>query len=84
MTIKGIGEAKAITLVAALELGSRRQSVFPLNKTQVRSSNELAEYLKTALKDYAHEVFAVVFINSANKINHFEIISSGGIIAHDR
>ncbi|HXS58497.1 MAG TPA: DNA repair protein RadC [Hanamia sp.] len=79
MSVKGIGEAKAITLVAALELGRRRQSVFPLNKTQVRSSKELAEYLKTALKDYEHEVFAVVFMNRANKINHFQVLSSGGI-----
>lgn len=79
MSVKGIGEAKAITLVAALELGRRRQSVFPMNKTQVRSSKELAEYLKTALKDYEHEVFAVVFMNRANKINHFQVLSSGGI-----
>jgi DNA repair protein RadC len=77
--IKGIGEAKAITLIAALELGRRRQSAFPLNKIQPRSSKELAEYLKTSLKDYAHEVFAVVFMNRANKINHFQVLSSGGI-----
>jgi DNA repair protein RadC len=79
MSVKGIGEAKAITLVAALELGRRRQAGFPLNKTQVRSSKELADYLKTALKDYEHEVFAVVFMNRANKINHFQVLSSGGI-----
>ena len=47
MTIKGIGEAKAITLAAALELGRRRQATASLNKTFVRSSNELAEYLKS-------------------------------------
>jgi DNA repair protein RadC len=79
MSVKGIGEAKAITLVAALELGRRRQAGLPLNKTQVRSSRELADYLKTALKDYEHEVFAVVFMNRANKINHFQVLSSGGI-----
>lgn len=78
-SVKGIGEAKAITLIAALELGRRRQAGFPLNKTQVRSSKELADYLKTALKDYEHEVFAVVFMNRANKINHFQVLSSGGI-----
>lgn len=79
MTIKGIGEAKAITLAAALELGRRRQSAFPLNKVQTRSSKELAEFLKASLKDYEHEVFAVVFMNRANKINHFQVLSSGGI-----
>ncbi len=78
-SIKGIGEAKAVTLIAALELGRRRQSSFPLNKVQTRSSKELAEFLKTSLKDYAHEVFAVVFMNRANKINHFQVLSSGGI-----
>ncbi|MEO6704631.1 MAG: DNA repair protein RadC [Ginsengibacter sp.] len=79
MTIKGIGEAKAVTLVAALELGRRRQAAFPLNKLQMRSSKELGEYLKTSLKDYAHEVFAVVFMNKASKVNHFEVFSTGGI-----
>lgn len=79
MTVKGIGEAKAITLAAALELGRRRQSAFPLNKVQTRSSKELAEFLKASLKDYEHEVFAVVFMNRANKINHFQVLSSGGI-----
>ena len=79
MTIKGIGEAKAVTLIAALELGRRRQSIAPLNKTYVRSSNELATYLKATLKDYSHEVFAVVFLNKSNKINHFEILSKGGM-----
>ena len=67
------------TLVAALELGRRRQASFPLKKIQARSSKELADYLKTSLKDYAHEVFAVVFMNKASKVNHFEVFSTGGI-----
>lgn len=79
MTVKGIGEAKAITLAASLELGRRRQAASYLNKTFVRSSTELAEFLKTTLKDYSYEVFAVVYMNKANKINHFEIISKGGM-----
>jgi DNA repair protein RadC len=79
MTIKGIGEAKAVTLVAALELGRRRQASFPLKKIQARSSKELADYLKASLKDYDHEVFAVVFMNKASKVNHFQVFSTGGI-----
>lgn len=79
MTIKGIGEAKAITLAAALELGRRRQATGFLNKTFVKSSNELAEFLKAKLKDYAYEIFGVVYLNKSNKINHFEIISKGGM-----
>lgn len=79
MKIKGIGEAKAVTLAAALELGRRRQASSSLSKTSIRSSNDIAEYLKATLKDYAYEIFAVVFLNRSNKINHFEIISKGGI-----
>jgi DNA repair protein RadC len=79
MTIRGIGEAKAVTLAAAVELGTRRQASPLLKKTQIRESREIGPYLQAKLKDYNHEVFAVVFLNRANKINHFEIISSGGI-----
>src|SRR5687767_6044698 len=79
MKIKGIGEAKAITITAALELGRRRQATASLEKSVVGSSNDIAAYLRTALKDYRHEVFAVIFLNRANKINHFEIVSEGGI-----
>ncbi len=79
MKIKGIGEAKAITIAAALELGRRRHSTDPLNKAIIKSSADIAHYLQTRLKDYRHEVFAVLFLNQANKINHFEIVSEGGI-----
>ena len=79
MKIKGIGEAKAITLSAALELGRRRQASLSLLKSVIKSSNDIAEYLRITLKDNQSEVFAVVFLNRANKINNFEIISKGGI-----
>lgn len=77
--VKGIGEAKAITILAALELGRRRHSSLSLDKSSIRSSKDIASYLQTKLKDYRHEVFAVLFLNQANKVNHFEIISEGGI-----
>ena len=79
MKVKGIGEAKAIAIAAALELGRRRQTSSSLEKAVITSSTEIANYLRIALKDYRHEVFAVIFLNRANKINHFEIISHGGI-----
>ena len=79
MKIKGIGEAKAITIVAALELGRRRSAAIPAAKTVVTNSTAVAGYLQNLLKDYQHEVFAVMFLNRANKINHFQIISEGGI-----
>ncbi len=77
--VKGIGEAKSIIIAAALELGRRRHASAALEKTIVRSSRDIAVYLQATLKDYRYEVFAVVFLNRANKINHFEIISKGGI-----
>ena len=77
--IKGIGEAKSIVIAAALELGRRRQATASLDKPVIKSSRDIAQYLQALLKDYNYEVFAVVFLNRANKINHFEIISRGGI-----
>ena len=77
--IKGIGEAKAVTIAAALELGRRRQALGSIEKTVVTSSADVATYLQISLRDYKHEVFAVIFLNRANKINDFKIISEGGI-----
>jgi DNA repair protein RadC len=79
MKIKGIGEAKAISIAAALELGRRRQTSGTLQKKVITTSNDIADYCMAKLKDYRHEVFAVIYLNRANKINHFEIISEGGI-----
>jgi DNA repair protein RadC len=79
MKIKGIGEAKAISIVAAMELGRRRQATAYREKTVVTGSTDVANYLQTLLKDYKHEVFSVLFLNRSNKINHFQIISEGGI-----
>ncbi len=77
--INGVGQAKSIIIAAALELGRRRHASAALEKTVVKSSRDIAVYLQSSLKDYNYEVFAVVFLNRANKINHFEIISKGGI-----
>ena len=79
MKVKGIGEAKAITITAALEIGRRRQAMASFEKPIVKDSREIAGYLQALLKDHRHEVFVVVFLNRANRINHYEIISEGGI-----
>lgn len=79
MKVKGIGAAKAITIAAALELGRRRQGAGSLEKMVVTASTETAAFLQTRLKDYRREVFGVIFLNRANRIMHFEIISEGGI-----
>lgn len=79
MKVKGIGKAKAILLLAALELGRRREMAQALDKTLIQSSGDIARFLQARLRDLRHEVFAVIFLNRSNKINHFEIISEGGI-----
>lgn len=79
MKVKGIGKAKAVVIAAALELGRRRHASGFLGKSVIKDSKDIAAYLQVLLKDYSKEVFAVVFLNRANKINHFEIVSEGGI-----
>lgn len=79
MKIKGVGKAKAITIVAAMELGRRRQASDALSKMTVFTSKDIASYVQSLLQDYRHEVFGVVYLNRANRINHFEILSEGGI-----
>lgn len=79
MKVKGIGEAKAITIAAALELGRRRQAGDILQKKASKSITEIADFLQERFKDYQHEIFGVVFLNQSNKILGFEIISEGGI-----
>lgn len=77
--VKGIGQAKAITIVAALEIGRRRQAGSYLNKPIVSTSKDFANYLQALFRDHNHEIFAVAFLNQSNRINHIEIISEGGI-----
>ena len=79
MKIRGIGEAKAIAIVAAFELGRRRQAAISREKAVITGSSDVARELQCRLRDYKHEVFAVLFLNRANKVNHFQIMSEGGI-----
>lgn len=78
LKVKGIGEAKAITIAAALELGLRRE-VSEKKLDVVIASRDVAEYLRAQYKFKQHEIFAVLYLNRANKIKHSEIISEGGI-----
>jgi DNA repair protein RadC len=80
MKVDGIGEARAITIAAALELGRRRQAI-EVQKPKVTSSGDIARYLQAQLRDKTHEVFVAAFLNQANKILHIETISEGGITA---
>lgn len=75
---KGIGTAKAITIVAALELGTRRNTE-ENRKFIVTHSSDVANYLRAKLQHKKHEVFVAVYMNRSNKIQHHEVISTGGI-----
>jgi DNA repair protein RadC len=77
--VNGIGITKASTIAAALEIGRRRNSSDVLQRTTIKNSNEVANFLSGKMKDLNYEVFAIVLLNRANKIIHFEVISRGGI-----
>ncbi|MER3497872.1 MAG: hypothetical protein C4308_04185 [Chitinophagaceae bacterium] len=79
MKIKGIGEAKAISIAAALELGRRRQAGNLIDKPVITTSRDIANFFQSRFRDYAYEVFAVAFLNQVNKVNHFQVLSEGGI-----
>ncbi|MBT3209686.1 MAG: DNA repair protein RadC [Bacteroidetes bacterium] len=76
---KGIGEAKAVTIVAALELGQRRKLSEIINKEKITKSQDVAEYFQSILSDLTHEEFWVLFLNRANKIIERRKISQGGV-----
>ena len=76
--VKGLGEAKAITLAAALELGTRRAAA-ELHKTVITKSEDMGNYLRARFEYKQQEIFAVVFLNRANKIIHEEVVSTGGL-----
>ena len=79
MQVKGIGEAKAVIIAAALEVGRRRESGISLEKKLISTSSDVANYLRIHLKDLPREVFVVIFLNRANKIIGQKTISEGGI-----
>ena len=76
---KGIGEAKAISIIAALELGRRRRQNEALKLEKITSSNDVFECFHGSLSDINFEEFWILILNRANKILKKEKISSGGI-----
>lgn len=76
---KGIGEAKAIGIIAALELGRRRQSSEILGKPILHSSIDSFQFAQQFLADLPHEKFLLICLNRRNQILHHEILSSGGV-----
>jgi DNA repair protein RadC len=77
--IKGIGQAKAIILAAAMELGRRRKLSEPEEKISIQSSRNIFDLMAPYLMDLPHEEFWIILANRANKVLKKEKISSGGI-----
>lgn len=75
---KGIGEAKAVTIIAALEIGRRRQNTEVEEKPVLNNSKKAYAYLKQMLEDLNHEEFWVIFLNTSCKVIDKQMIGRGG------
>jgi DNA repair protein RadC len=76
---KGIGEAKAITIAAALELGRRRRSEEAVELTKITSSKVVFEIMQPIIGELPHEEFWVLYLNNSNKVIYKSQLSKGGI-----
>lgn len=76
---KGIGEAKAISIIAALELGRRRKDSEPEKRVKITDSRSAFDVVYPHLGDLRHEEFWVIFLNRANAVIGKENISKGGV-----
>lgn len=76
---KGVGEAKAISIIAALELGKRRRREGALDRKKISSSIDVFEYFSGILSDSNYESFYILMLNRANKVIREIQISEGGL-----
>ena len=79
MEVKGIGEARALTIVAALELGRRRRSSEALEKKKISSSTSVFELMQPKIGELPHEEFWILYLNNSNKVIQEQSLSKGGI-----
>ncbi|MFI5135086.1 MAG: DNA repair protein RadC [Chitinophagales bacterium] len=77
--LPGIGETKAITIVAALELGRRRQSSEVKDREKISSSRDAFDAFYPQLADKQHEEFWIMLLNRGNKVIEIISVSSGGL-----
>jgi DNA repair protein RadC len=78
-TFKGIGEAKAISIVAAMELGRRRKDADVVKREKITTSKDAADIFQPLLGDHHHEEFWMLSLNRANHIVAKQPVSSGGM-----
>ena len=77
--IKGLGDTKIITLVAAMELGRRQQRATPRQLSRVTESKDAYELLAPLMSDQIREQFYLLLLNNANKVIAEQVLSEGGI-----
>lgn len=75
---KGIGEAKAISIVAAMELGRRRKEAEPLQKPKITCSQDIYQLMKQELQDEQIEYFYLILLSRSNQVIKKHLISQGG------
>jgi len=76
---KGVGEAKAISIAAALELGRRRQASSLRDRPRISSSQDAYQVIAPLLTDLYHEEFWLLLLNKANEVMARKILSTGGM-----
>ena len=85
--IKGLGQAKAATVLAALEIGRRIASAKPIEKIHLSCPQDVADFLMPRLRYAAKEQFVVILLNNKNKVIGTEVVSEGSLsssIVHPR
>ena len=79
MQFKGIGEAKAISIAAALELGRRRRAEEAVELKKITSSKAVFDIMQPIIGELPHEEFWVLYLNNSNKVIYKAQLSKGGI-----
>jgi DNA repair protein RadC len=78
-SFKGIGQARAVTVAAALELGRRRRNTDQRTKPNITSSREAFDQLYASLSDLDHEQFFILLLDRANQVLDVVQVSQGGV-----
>ncbi|NQU55310.1 MAG: DNA repair protein RadC [Bacteroidetes bacterium] len=78
-SFNGIGEAKAVSIIAAIELGKRRKEAEVFNKNQITGSKDAADFFQPLIGDLNHEEFWIMLLDRGNKILDTFMVSQGGI-----
>ncbi len=79
MNFKGIGEAKAISIQASMELGRRRRAEEAIELKKITSSKSIFEMMQPIIGELPHEEFWIIYLNNSNKVVSKSQLSKGGI-----